>query len=73
MMILWLPFLFLIPFVMFWMMRSGTGMGSCGMSHAGNAQPPTASGPDPIEIVRQRLARGEITTSEYEAIRRVIG
>jgi uncharacterized membrane protein len=73
MMFLWLPFLLLIPFAMFWMMRSGTGMGGCGMDHAGHAQTPSASGLDPIEIARQRLAQGEITTSEYEAIRRVIG
>lgn len=75
MMFLWLPFLFLILFAMFWIMRSGNGgaMGGCGMSHAEHNQTPVAGGPDPIEIARQRLARGEITTSEYEEIRRVIG
>lgn len=74
MMFLWLPFLFVIPFAMFWMMRSGNagGMG-CGMGHAGDAHTPVAGGPDPIEIARQRLARGEITTSQYEEIRRAIG
>ena len=29
MMFLWLPFLFLIPLAMFWMMRSGSGGGGC--------------------------------------------
>lgn len=72
MMFLWLPFLFLIPFAMFWMMRSGDGMAGCGMSHTGHTQSPSTNGPDPIEIARQRLARGEITTSEYEEIRRII-
>lgn len=72
MMFLWLSFLFLIPFAIFWMMRPGTGMGCCGMDHAGHAQTPVAGGPDPVEIARQRLARGEITTSQYEEIRRVL-
>ena len=49
MMFLWLPFLFLIPLAMMWMMRSGTGMGGCGMSHAGHAQTPVAGGPDPVD------------------------
>jgi uncharacterized membrane protein len=74
MMFLWLPFLFLIPLAMFWMMRSGNGGGmGCGMSHAGPAQTPPTVGPDPMEIARQRLARGEITTSQFDEIRRVLG
>lgn len=75
MMFLWFPFLFLIPFAMFWMMRPGTGggMGCCGMSHAGDMQTPSAGGPEPIEIARLRLARGEITTAEFEEIRRALG
>jgi hypothetical protein len=81
MMFLWLPFLFLVPLAMFWMMRSGNGdgvgVGCCGMSHVGHGQGDTTgqspSGPDPTEIARQRLARGEITTSEYEEIRRLVG
>ena len=74
MMFLWLPFLFLIPLAMFWMMRSGNGggMGCCGMNHAGNSQTPSAGGPDPIEIARQRLARGEINSAQFEEIRRAI-
>jgi uncharacterized membrane protein len=74
MMFLWLPFLFLIPFAMMWMMRSGNGggMGCCGMDHSSNSLPPSAGGPDPIEIARQRLARGEINSAQFEEIRRAI-
>jgi len=70
MMFFW--FLFLIPLV-FWMMRPDVGERHGGMNHAGYNYPPAASGPDPIEIARQRLARGEITTSEFEVIRRALG
>lgn len=73
MMFLWIPFLLLIPFAIFWMVRPGEGMGSCGAAHGGH---PQASGPgsaDPMEIARQRYARGEITTGEFEEIRRTIG
>jgi uncharacterized membrane protein len=77
MMFLWFPFLFLIPFAMIWMMRSGNGRGMacCGMDHSGTAQPPSAgsTGPDPMDIARQRLARGEITTAQFDEIRRAIG
>jgi uncharacterized membrane protein len=74
MMFLWLPLLFLVPFAMMWMMRSGNGgaMGCHGMDHSGNAQTPPAGGPDPIEIARQRLARGEINSAQFEEIRRTI-
>jgi uncharacterized membrane protein len=74
MMFLWLPFLFLIPLAMFWMMRSGNGdgMGCCGMNHAGNSQAQSAGNPDPIEIARQRLARGEINSAQFEEIRRAV-
>ena len=71
MMFLWLPFLFLVPLAMLWMMRSDTDMHVVG--HGGRAVTPTTGGPDPIEIARQRLARGEISTSEYEEIRHAIG
>jgi uncharacterized membrane protein len=74
MMFLWLPFIFLIPLGMIWMMRSGNGSGTgcCGMSHAGPAQAPPATGLDPIQIAGQRLARGEITPSEFDEIRRAL-
>jgi len=70
MMFLW--FLFLIPLV-FWMMRPDMGVRDGGANRAGYNYPPAATSPDPIEIARQRLARGEITTSEYEVIRRTLG
>lgn len=70
---LWLPFLFLIPFAIFWMLRPGNGMGGCGATHAGHAQTTSPGGPDAMEIARQRLARGEITSAEFEEIRRTIG
>jgi len=72
MMFLWLPFLLLCPLAMFLMMRSGTGTGGHDMSRAGHAQMPSTNGPDPIEIARQRLARGEINTAQFEEIRRAI-
>lgn len=70
MMFLW--FLFLIPLV-FWMMRPDMGARDGSLNHAGYNYPPATNGPDPIEIARQRLARGEITTSEYEVIRGALG
>lgn len=69
MMFFW--FLFLIPLA-FWVMRPGAGMG-CGMVHAGHDHSPASNVPEPIEIARLRLARGEITTSEFELIRRTLG
>jgi uncharacterized membrane protein len=50
--------------------------GCCGMSPMHGNVPPQPSGPvgkDPVEIVRERLARGEITAAEYEEIRKVLG
>jgi uncharacterized membrane protein len=72
MLFLWLPLLLLCPLAMYLMMRSGTGMGGHDMNHAGAAQAPPATGPDPMEIARQRLARSEITTSEFDEIRRAL-
>jgi len=71
-MLLWIPLLFLIPFGFIWMMRSNAvGDGCCGMNHASTATPQgVSSGAEPMEILRQRLARGEITSAEYEEIRR---
>ena len=72
MMFLWFPFLFLIPFAIFWMIRPGVAMGGCGMMHSMNAQTAAQANEDPNEIARKRLARGEITPAEYEEIRRAI-
>lgn len=76
MMFLWFPLLFLIPLVIWWAVRpAGAGMG-CGMGHAMQSHapgtPPVGT-VDPVEIVRERLARGEITPEEYEKIRRALG
>jgi uncharacterized membrane protein len=74
MMFIWLPFLFLIPLAVFWTMRPGTAPHDGDQGRAWNAQTPArVAGPDPVEIARRRLALGEITTSEYQEIRRAIG
>lgn len=72
MMFLWLPFLLLCPLAMIWMMRSGNAMGGHDVSHTGPMQTPSAAGPAPIDIARQRLARGEIDSAQFEEIRRAI-
>ena len=73
MMFLWLPLLFLVPLAIFWTARSGSGVGYAGMSHAGHVPTSGGSGADPMDILRQRLARGEITPTEFEEIRRALG
>lgn len=67
--------LLLIPFALFWMVRPGEEMGWCGATHAGYApsQVRDEARVDPMTIAGQRLARGEITTAEFEEIRRTIG
>jgi uncharacterized membrane protein len=75
MMFLWLPFvffLFFVPWMLFRPARYGYGPG-CGMHHAMDPSmhgTPMSAGSDPVQIVRERLARGEITPEEYEAILR---
>ncbi len=71
MMFFW--FLFLIPLVIFLVARPNAtiGGGCCG-THSMQSGPPSTPGSDPVEIVRQRLARGEITAAEYDAIRRAL-
>lgn len=70
MMFFW--FLFLIPFAIFFIARPAEMTGGCCMPHATQVQPPATPGVDPVEIVRQRLARGEITAEEYDTIRRAL-
>lgn len=72
MMFLWIPFLVLIALVM-WRPRADGGMAGCCGGHESHTPPPASTGSAPIEIARQRLARGEITTTEFEEIRRVLG
>lgn len=72
MMFLWIPFLFL-PFAVFWLLRPGMG---CGIGHVHGAPypgMPQRSEPDAVEILRMRLARGEITAAEYDEIRAALG
>lgn len=71
MMFLWIPIAVLIYLVA---TRPGTGGSTvgCCAGHAGHAPASAPIGPEPIEIARQRLARGEITTAEFEEIRRAI-
>ena len=70
MMFLWFPLLFAIPLAILWNARSGSGVGCCGLVPVASPGP---SGPDPMDIARRRLARGEITPAEFEEIRRAIG
>ena len=74
MMFLWLPFLFLLPLGVIWMLSTGTAPGCCGMAHSGHATTPgVGAGSDPVDIARLRLAKGEITTAQFEEIRRALG
>ncbi|HFA60287.1 MAG TPA: SHOCT domain-containing protein, partial [Rhodospirillales bacterium] len=45
----------------------GPGGASGGGGGAGSARP------DPLDILKERLARGEITPEEYEERKRVLG
>ncbi|HEX8941126.1 MAG TPA: SHOCT domain-containing protein [Candidatus Limnocylindrales bacterium] len=35
--------------------------------------PPQARGPDPLSILRERFARGEISKEEFEEAKRILG
>jgi hypothetical protein len=48
----------------------GQRRGKCGSSHKQEANAATAN---PLEILQQRFARGEIDTVEYEEKRRLLG
>ncbi|MCE5202865.1 MAG: SHOCT domain-containing protein [Coriobacteriales bacterium] len=73
MMFFWLVLLVALPFVLMWALRRDGTAGCCGMTHeASHTQPPAAPGPAPLEIARQRLARGEITVEQYEEIKRAL-
>lgn len=67
----WFPLL-LVPLGLLMLWRHGAGVGCCG-AHTEYRQPTDAGRVDPVEIVRQRLARGEITPEQYEEIRRALG
>lgn len=74
MMFLWLPLLFAIPLVVIFMLRPA---GSGGPSHAGTGfaaptAPPVVPRPDAMDIARLRLARGEISSAEFDHVRQVL-
>jgi len=48
-------------------------MAECRGAHEAHSAAPPSAGLDPIEIARQRLARGEINTAQFDEIRRAIG
>jgi uncharacterized membrane protein len=73
MMFLWLALLFLIPFMLVRTIRPGSEVARCGSGYPYGHPTVGAAGADPVSIARLRLARGEITPSEYEQIRRLIG
>jgi uncharacterized membrane protein len=72
MMFLWLPLLFLIPFAFVWMVRPESEVARCGPTHPYGHSSAGPADADPMDIARLRLARGEITPTEYEQIRRLI-
>ena len=71
-MFLWLPLLFLVPLALVRAARPEPARVSCGSTHP-YGRPASEAGVDPVSIARLRLARGEITSAEYEQIRRLIG
>lgn len=66
MMFLWLPLLVLVPLLFVWTIRPEA-------ITAGHATPVHTGRDDAFEIVRQRLARGEITVAQYEEMLRTLG
>ena len=72
MMFLWLPLLFLIPFAFVRMVRPESEVARCGSANPYRQSTSAPADADPIDIARLRLARGEITPTEYGQIRRLI-
>jgi uncharacterized membrane protein len=54
------------------LLRQGDIVDGCCGERVAQEQPPGAPDSDPMSIVRQRLARGEITAEEYATIRRAL-
>lgn len=65
MMFLWFALLLLFPLAMVLMMRGG-------MDHGTHSPRLPGTNPDLMEAARVRLARGEITGEQYDAIRRAL-
>jgi len=57
-------FLALIVLAIRWLIRA---------DERGRSQPPAPRADDPVEVLRQRYARGEIDDEEYERRRSVLG
>jgi uncharacterized membrane protein len=73
MMLLWIPLMLVVPFVILLAARSWAGIGCCGIGQTALVPRSSPSGDDPMGIVRQRLARGEISLAEFEEIQRLLG
>lgn len=73
MMFFWLPLLFLIPVLLLWPDRSTPAERVGGIAHAQNLGGSVPPSEDTNQILRRRLARGEITVAEFEEVRRLIG
>ncbi len=71
-MFLWLPLLFLIPLILVRSVRAEPARDCCVPTDP-YPRSPGETAADPVDIARVRLARGEITSAEYEQIRRLIG
>lgn len=71
MMFLWL--VFLIPLFIYLFSGPGEALRGGRVCHTAPPQGPTPRSDDPIAILRRRLARGEITPAEFEAMRRSLG
>lgn len=77
MLVVWAAFvvgiLALLALAIRWLLRQGQGQGD-GAARSGGPGGSAASRPDdPLEILRQRYARGEIDDEEFERRRRVLG
>lgn len=54
--------------------KMGCGGGGMGhrMHHGGESREHNAAGPDPLTLLKERLARGDITLEEYQKLRQVL-
>ena len=73
MMLLWIPIVALVVFVLF-RIAGPDSRGGWAESSSSPSAPPIPAGPaeGAVGIARERLARGEINSAEFEEIRRVL-
>ena len=57
--------------VVFWAIIIGVAVWAIGHFRTGHSRRPDEEGP-PLEIARQRLAKGEITREEFEDLRQAL-